>query len=50
LQRNQKKLDRTNLAGRREARRHPPPPTVLAYQEVYGKFPVGWPPDPYSPS
>ena len=27
-----------------EALKGPPPPTVRAYQEVYGDFPHGWPP------
>jgi hypothetical protein len=26
------------------ARQHPPPATVQAYRDVYGAFPVGWPP------
>jgi hypothetical protein len=34
-----------------EALHEPPPPTVRAYQVVYGKFPLGWPPElPRSPS
>lgn len=49
LGRMRKKLERANLAAQREARRNPPPPTVQAYQEVYGGFPYGWPPDPYEP-
>lgn len=49
LQRTQNKLDRKNLAAQREARRNPPPDTVRAYQEIYGNFPAGWPPDPYHP-
>ena len=28
-----------------EARHDPPPATVRAYQSVYGRFPVGWPPE-----
>jgi hypothetical protein len=27
-----------------DARQQPPPPTVQAYQSIYGHFPVGWPP------
>ena len=42
-----KQLDRDASAAMRQARTGPPPPTVRAYQEVYGKFPRGWPPDPY---
>ena len=40
-------MDRDTLAAKREARRSEPPTTVRAYQEIYRKFPVGWPPDPY---
>jgi hypothetical protein len=29
-----------------EARDLPPPPTVRAYEAVYGQFPRGWPPTP----
>jgi hypothetical protein len=46
-QRVQAKLDRNNLAAQRAARSQPPPDTVRAYQEIYGAFPAGWPPDPY---
>lgn len=46
-ERTRKKLDRANLKAQREARAKPPPETVRAYQEVFGKFPSGWPPDPY---
>jgi hypothetical protein len=41
------KLDRANLAAQREARGKAPPETVRAYQEIFGRFPAGWPPDPY---
>lgn len=47
LRRMRTKLDRANLAAQREARSQPPPDTVRAYQEIYGRFPAGWPPDPY---
>lgn len=42
-----KQLDRDARTAMRKARTGPPPSTVRAYQEVYGKFPQGWPPDPY---
>lgn len=29
-----------------EALKHSPPPTVRAYEAVYGRFPAGWPPTP----
>ncbi|MGH7135543.1 MAG: hypothetical protein ACREHD_07370, partial [Pirellulales bacterium] len=29
-----------------EALNHAPPPTVRAYEAVYGRFPQGWPPTP----
>jgi hypothetical protein len=29
-----------------EALKRPPPPTVRAYESVYGSFPRGWPPSP----
>ena len=29
-----------------EALDRPPPTTVFAYEEVYGRFPEGWPPSP----
>lgn len=47
LRRLRRKMDRDTLAAQREARAAPPPATVRAYQEVYGHFPAGWPPDPY---
>lgn len=43
----QKKLDQGTLTAQREARTKPPPDTVRAYQEIFGRFPTGWPPDPY---
>jgi len=27
-----------------DAKEHPVPATILAYQRVYGSFPTGWPP------
>jgi hypothetical protein len=49
IRRRRWRLDRAALAAKREARRQKPPAMVLAYQEVYGRFPIGWPPDPYDP-
>jgi hypothetical protein len=46
-ERMRKRLDRDARSAMRQARSGPPPATVRAYQEVYGKFPHGWPPDPY---
>jgi hypothetical protein len=40
-------LDRQARAARRAARHSEPPETVRAYAEVFGRFPQGWPPDPY---
>jgi hypothetical protein len=45
-----KALDKSALEAKREARRQPPPETVVAYLNVFQCFPVGWPPDPYDPS
>lgn len=44
-----RKMDLDVVAAKREARATELPATVRAYQEVYGKFPAGWPPDPYDP-
>ena len=33
-----------NEQSRAEARKRPPPETVLAYRNVFGRFPDGWPP------
>lgn len=33
-----------NAQARREALDRPPPPTVRAYQAVFGRDPKGWPP------
>ena len=43
----QGQLDRDARSAKRRARIGPPPATVSAYQEVCGRFPRGWPPDPY---
>jgi hypothetical protein len=43
-----KSLDEDVLAAKREARAKEPPTTVRAYQEIFRRFPKGWPPDPYS--
>jgi hypothetical protein len=37
-------LDKAYQESVEEARRSPPPPTVLAYRNVYGRWPAGWPP------
>ncbi|MGL5019666.1 MAG: hypothetical protein ACRDBP_16145, partial [Luteolibacter sp.] len=42
-----RQLDRDALSAKRRARTGPPPATVSAYQEIFGRFPQGWPPDPY---
>jgi hypothetical protein len=42
-----RQLDRDAQAAKRRARIGTPPATVSAYQEVFGRFPQGWPPDPY---
>lgn len=42
-----KQLDRDARCAMRKARTGHPPATVRAYQGIYGKFPQGWPPDPY---
>lgn len=34
---------------KRKARTGPPPITVQAYQNIFHRFPPGWPPDPYTP-
>jgi hypothetical protein len=47
LRQMRRKMDRDTLAAKREARRNEPPTTVLAYQQIFGLFPTGWPPDPY---
>jgi hypothetical protein len=41
------KLDREVQSAKRKARIQAPPATVTSYQAVYGKFPIGWPPDIY---
>ncbi len=42
-----RKLDRDLRSAKRKARTQEPPATVTSYQAVYGKFPIGWPPDIY---
>ena len=44
-----KQLDRDVQAAKRKARTGPPPTTVRAYQNIFHRFPPGWPPDPYQP-
>jgi hypothetical protein len=40
----QEDLERSHQDAVEEARNAPPPTIVLAYRDVYGAFPVGWPP------
>ena len=42
-----RKLDRDLRSAKRKARTQEPPATVKSYQALYGKFPIGWPPDIY---
>jgi hypothetical protein len=44
-----KDMDREATAAKRRARIGPPPAIVRSYQKIYGRFPHGWPPDPYQP-
>lgn len=44
-----KQLERDVKAAKRKARTAPPPTTVRAYQNIFHRFPHGWPPDPYTP-
>jgi len=37
-------LEEATNKARREAMEKPPPPTIKAYQAVYGRKPKGWPP------
>jgi hypothetical protein len=37
-------LKEMNASAREEAIDHPPPATVRAYRQVYGRDPRGWPP------
>jgi hypothetical protein len=37
-------LETAHIEAVTAARQQPPPPTVQAYQSVYGHVPVGWPP------
>ena len=37
-------LETAHIEAVTAARQQPPPPTVQAYQSVYGHFPAGWPP------
>lgn len=43
-----RKMELDAQRAKRKARTEPPPAIVGAYQEIYGKFPLGWPPDPYT--
>jgi hypothetical protein len=42
-----RELEEDATRAMREARTKEPPETVRAYQSVFGRFPSGWPPDPY---
>jgi hypothetical protein len=42
-----RKLDREVQSAKRKARTQKPPATVISYQAVYGRFPIGWPPEIY---
>ncbi|MBV8101131.1 MAG: hypothetical protein JOZ31_18465 [Verrucomicrobia bacterium] len=42
--RSQEELEKLHRASLEEARSRPPPATVQAYFEVFGKWPLGWPP------
>ncbi len=44
LERFREELAAGNSQARHEALDRPPPPTVLAYEEVFGHEPAGWPP------
>lgn len=44
-----KQIDRDVLSAKRMARAASPPATVRAFQNIFHRFPAGWPPDPYSP-
>lgn len=37
-------IEEANASAREEAMDHPPPATVRAYRQVYGRDPRGWPP------
>ena len=37
-------LETAHIEAVTAARQQSPPPTVQAYQSVYGHFPAGWPP------
>lgn len=43
----QRELEEDATRAMRDARTKQPPETVRAYQSVFGRFPSGWPPDPY---
>jgi len=45
----QEQINRELAEAKRQAWDHAPPAVVLAYQEVFGKDPHGWPPDPNTP-
>jgi hypothetical protein len=44
----QERLDADVAKSKRQAWDEAPPATVLAYQEIFGEDPPGWPPDPES--
>jgi hypothetical protein len=39
----QAEVDAGNAEARKAALNRPPPPTISAYREVYGRYPHGWP-------
>lgn len=44
LEKSRAELAELHEHARRDALDRPPPPTVRAYQQVYGRDPQGWPP------
>ncbi len=40
----QRDLDESHRKALQDAKNRPPPPTVLAYRNVFGHWPAGWPP------
>lgn len=44
-----RQLARDVQSAKCKARTGPPPITVQAYQNIFRRFPPGWPPDPYTP-
>jgi hypothetical protein len=44
-----RQIARAAKSAKRRGRTGPPPSIVRAYQQIYDRFPQGWPPDPYQP-